>query len=327
MAPRRLVRSLRIVVTAFAMALCSRLVSAEPGLETAPAEGELELLTYNVAGLPEGVSASHPSANMTRIGELLNEYDVALVQEDFAYSAELRQNLRLAYASAPAAGRAALDFGDGLSQFARAPFSAVLRSAWRFCNGYLSDGCDCLARKGFALARTALSARASVDIYNLHMDSGDEPEDRAARAKQLEQLAAAIGRYSSGRAVIVAGDTNLARSERRVLGDFLRRTKLSDACETAGCRDLGRIDRVLFRGSSELELRVRSWHTDPRFVDAERAPLSDHLPVAVAFGWKVRALEALAPPPNQKRRPARLSRTGRAALSALSSVREPRRLQ
>lgn len=293
-------------------------------------EGELELLTYNVAGLPEGISASHPSANMSRIGELLNEYDIALVQEDFAYSAELRHEVRLAYASAPALGRAAFDFGDGLSQFARAPFTNLLRSAWHFCSGYVSDGCDCLARKGFTLARTTLAPNTSIDVYNLHMDSGDEPEDRAARVKQLEQLAAAIGRYSSGRPVIVAGDTNLASRERRVLKDFMKRTSLSDACESVGCRELGRIDRVLFRGSSMLELHARSWRTDPRFVDAGHAPLSDHLAVAVVFEWKVSRLEAL-PSASQKRRPARLLRqahgTGKGALSALSNVAGMRRVQ
>src|SRR5688572_3631650 len=70
-----------------------------PGVELAPRKGNFELLTYNVAGLPEGISRSRPQANLPLIAQLLGRYDVALVQEDFAYPELLRGGLRLPHAS------------------------------------------------------------------------------------------------------------------------------------------------------------------------------------------------------------------------------------
>ena len=119
---------------------------------SAQRHGKFELLTYNVAGLPEGISRSRPLANLPRIGELLNRYDIALVQEDFAYPLELRRGIRLPHASAPFV-RTGLDFGDGLSQFSRFPLTALRREAWSSCNGVVDAFFDCLTPKGFAMAR------------------------------------------------------------------------------------------------------------------------------------------------------------------------------
>lgn len=52
--------------------------AAEP-----PPSGTFTTLTYNVAGLPEGLSGSNPSVNTPLISPLLNAYDLVLVQEDW----------------------------------------------------------------------------------------------------------------------------------------------------------------------------------------------------------------------------------------------------
>src|SRR5688572_5820705 len=49
----------------------------------APSAGTIRFLTYNVAGLPEGVSKSHPAANTPLMSPLLNDFDLVVVQEDF----------------------------------------------------------------------------------------------------------------------------------------------------------------------------------------------------------------------------------------------------
>ena len=46
--------------------------------------GSFTALTYNVAGLPEGISGSNPETNMQMISPLLNAYDLVLIQEDFS---------------------------------------------------------------------------------------------------------------------------------------------------------------------------------------------------------------------------------------------------
>jgi hypothetical protein len=247
--------------------------------------GSFELLTYNVAGLPEGISRSHPLANLPRIGELLNRYDIALVQEDFAYPRELRRGLRLPFASAPFV-RSGLDYGDGLSQFARLPFSDFRRETWASCHGVVDSFFDCLTPKGFTSSRQSLADGAVVHVYNLHMDAGWSPEDRVARAAQVEQLIEAIQRDSQGQAVIVGGDTNILRRERSVLDRFMQLTGLADACAETRCPEPGRIDRVLYRSSGELQLRPTRWRIASEFVDAARRPLSDHQAVAVRFAWQ-----------------------------------------
>ena len=59
-------------------------------------DGERELtfsvLTYNVAGLPAGISSSEPDINTPLISPLLNDYDIALVQEDFVYHRDLARD-------------------------------------------------------------------------------------------------------------------------------------------------------------------------------------------------------------------------------------------
>jgi hypothetical protein len=247
--------------------------------------GSFRLLTYNVAGLPEGISKSRPSLNMGLISRLVNDYDIVLAQEDFAFQALLRSSLTLPHRSPDYAPIGAFDLGDGLSRFSRTEFVEYRREVWATCNGVVGDGCDCLANKGFSVARHALSGGAHIDVYNLHMDSGRSAADRVTRKAQLEQLRRAISRYSSRRAVIVAGDTNLTRVELPELARFEKSLGLSDSCRSVGCSQPWRIDRVLYRSGAAVNLVPRRWRIDARFVDGDARPLSDHLAVAVDFDW------------------------------------------
>ncbi len=245
-------------------------------------------MTYNVAGLPEGISRSRPLANLPLIGKLLNSYQVALVQEDFAYPLELRRELGLAHSSAPFVRGDQLHFGDGLSQFARLPFTDFRRVEWQSCHGLVDSFFDCLTPKGFTIARQAIGEEAFVWVVNLHMDAGWSPLDRAARDAQIKQLFAALSELPPGDAVIVAGDTNVLRDERELLRPLLKRGAFVDSCVELGCPQPWRIDRVLYRSSPELRLRARQWRVAREFVDAGGRPLSDHEAVAVAFDWQRR---------------------------------------
>src|SRR5690348_14568282 len=154
-------------------------------VSAAAGAGTLRVVTYNVAGLPEGISESHPIANLPVIGERLSRYDLALVQEDFAYAKALRAKLRLPYQSRPFERGQRYDFGDGLSLFSRFPFAEPERTAWRTCNGFTGDYFDCLTPKGFTRTTLALGDGASLDVYDVHLDAGSSDGDRAARTAQL----------------------------------------------------------------------------------------------------------------------------------------------
>lgn len=253
--------------------------------------GVLRVLTYNVAGLPEWISASKPSRNNLRASPLLNAYDLVFAQEDFAYHDDLVLRARHAYRLNPVDPVATL-FGDGLCALSVYPLKHARRVRWVTCSGYLSDASDCFGEKGFSVARAELSRGASVHVYNLHADAGDSRADVEARRRDFRQLASFIARYSNGNAVIVAGDTNLDvqndGADRATLDEFVSTSKLVDACDATRCRNPG-VDRILYRGSKKLSLRATDYYEDQRFVDADGRALSDHLAVAAYLQWVRRA--------------------------------------
>jgi len=262
----------------------------------------LRLLTYNVAGLPEGISSSHPEHNSALISPLLNGYDIALLQEDFSYHPQIVGASQHPYVSPPYTGGNSL--GDGLSFLSGFAYSDFQRDAWLDCNGVLDSGSDCLTPKGFTFARFRIG-EASVDIYDLHTDAGSAVGDQTARAANLRQLAAAIGARSLGRAVIVAGDIN-ARYTRAgdTVAELVDAAQLTDAwieLENKGQRPATgatvmcsaddpndpaceRIDKFFYRSGGGVTLHPREYTVEgAKFVDEKGAQLSDHRPVSVIF--------------------------------------------
>jgi len=273
------------VIATVLLCLCVRKpIAAQAGAHT----GEFKLLTYNVAGLPEGISRSRPSANIPVISRLLNAYDIVLVQEDFAYQTPLRRHLRHRFVSRPSGSGTVFYLGDGLSRFSLLPFHRLTRRPWADCHGRFTRGADCMASKGFSVATHRLTPRLSVDVYNLHMDAGETPGDRRARESQVDQLVDSIARHSEGRPVIVAGDTNFREGDEGMLRALLAQTSLRDCCTALSCGEDSRVDKVFYRGTSNLTLAPRRWEIDARFSDDTGAPLSDHDAVSVIFRWSTR---------------------------------------
>lgn len=249
------------------------------------AVGHLKVLTYNIAGLPDGFMTAHPSINMPRIGKLLAHYDLALIQEDFAYGPLLRTTVTLPFQSPAFVREGRLHFGDGLSVFAAQPFSALQREPWSVCHGVVDSYFDCLTPKGFLSTRQSLGEGVEIDVYNVHLDAGPSAADERAREAQIDQLLEAIEHRSAGRALLLAGDTNI-RSQPDLLTRFQRAAGLTDACRALRCPDPRRIDRVFYRSSPALTLVPRKWSLDRRFVDERGQPLSDHLAVSVELDWQ-----------------------------------------
>jgi len=249
--------------------------------------GRFSLLTYNVAGLPQLVSGSDPDVNVVLISPLLNHYDVALVQEDFSYHERLTSRALHAYRSEPMRQSLAL-MPDGLNWFSRFAFGWVHRVRWSQCNGYLGAASDCLADKGFSFAEVSVAPGVTLDVYNLHAEAGSTAADIEVRRNNFRQLTEYVRARSAHRAMIVAGDTNLRMSlagDGETLDRFLDATDLKDACRRFGCGE-ERVDRVLFRGSAEVDVDVLGWWTDRRFVDVEGSPLSDHSAIGVELSWR-----------------------------------------
>jgi hypothetical protein len=269
--------------------------------------GDLLALSYNVAGLPQGLSGSDPQTNMPLIAPLLNGYDLVLVQESWKTpdpnpAAPLRVYHEILEAgslhpfrstSAPLPlgsdpSRPSALVSDGLNQFADFPFEETLRVSWNGCHESASD---CLALKGFSMARTTLAPGVGVDVYDLHMEAGGDPEDDVLRDDGVTQLVEFIAQHSAGRPVIMGGDFNLHTDEEPDATQYQRlldEAGLVDVCAALACPQPGRIDKFAFRSAGNVTLTPLSWRFETDvFVREDLEPLSDHDALAVRFGWEL----------------------------------------
>ena len=286
-----------------ALAALTGLAATGPVSAADGASGAFTALTYNIAGLPEGLSsAPTPRAPATTaIGERLGPYDLINVQEDFNYHAYLYAADRHPYRT-PTSGGAG--FGSGLNTLSNAPYDGLQRVKWNRC--FIVEA-DCLTPKGFTFARIHLAAGADLDLYNLHADAGDTAGDRAARNSNFAQLTDFIRAHSAGRAVLVMGDTNTRyTTSGEPIAAFAADNGLTDAwvrlvrggtapqpgtpaltCdEQAPTTSCEVVDKVLYRDGGGVKLTATSYANDhARFLDDGGAMLSDHDPISVRFGW------------------------------------------
>jgi hypothetical protein len=300
-------------------------VSAQPAPVPPPAPtGVFSALTYNVAGLPEPLSGSEPDINTPFISPLLNDYDLVLVQEDWQNpdppipGVSVYHDLLIADVEHPYLSdsmpvplgtdprRPSALLSDGLNRMSQFPFGTLTREMWPSCFGGIdpSDGgaADCLATKGFSVARTTLAPGVEVDVYNRHAEAGSTPADLAASAEDFEVLADYINANSAGRAVLVGGDYNLHSGEPvdgAVFDEFLADAGLTDVCEVVDCgADDERIDKFTFRSSAEITLEPLTHHFEvDKFVrPGDGEPLSDHDALAVDVRWTAQPETCKAPP-------------------------------
>ncbi len=247
---------------------------------------EISVLTYNVHGLPESIAGTSPEENMSLISPLLNEYDVAAIQEDFFYHPQLSKEVEHPYRT-PAeyySQKNEMTINpSGLTEFSTVPLEDYFVERWYSCNGTVDQSSDCFAPKGFSAAYHEVMPGVWIDIYNCHMDAGNSPGDKATRDKQSEQLAFVLNNRSPYRAVIVACDTNMEQEDELQFERFLSLTGLKDSCRELNCSEPYNIDRIMYRSGAAVQLEPTSWYIPQGFVNEKGEPLSDHRPVVVDF--------------------------------------------
>ncbi|MER6537628.1 jacalin-like lectin [Streptomyces sp900105755] len=302
---RRLVACLAAAVAALGGLTATATPAAAAG------SGTFSVLTYNVAGLPQGLSSAPTprDTSTTEIGKRIAPYDVVNVQEDFNYHAYLYATDTHPYRTATSGGAG---IGSGLNTVSAYGWDEddFERAGWNSCQ---LDSGDCLTPKGFTFMRERLAEGVYVDFYNLHTNAGTNDGDEASRAANLSQLTSFISTHSAGNAVVVMGDTNTRYTRSAdTIAEFASDNGLTDAwvqlirggsapakgsdalvCDQSGAtvpNTCEVVDKVLYRGSKLVNLHATSYNNEhAKFLTSDGLMLSDHDPITVGFSWSENA--------------------------------------
>ena len=272
---------------------CSSACSGDNDRSVPVASGEIRIVNYNIWGLPGFITNSEPRVRIPQISPLLNDFDIALVQEDFSYHDLLIIDAEHPYLSeSNNSGVLPEQIGDGLNRLSRLPFTDFERVPWPRCNGMFDCGSDCLANKGYTFARHQLAEGVEIDIYNLHNEAGRCAEDFIVRGESTDAMFTDMEVRSAGRAVIVVGDFNLLRGDEpdellleRWDEEFI------DVCAALGCEEeleRGRRERTYLRDGISVHLApIEHMLDDSSFYDIEGHKLSNHPPQWARIGWRL----------------------------------------
>ena len=247
---------------------------------------KLKILVYNTHGLPEIFISDDPKKRFPIIGKKTQDFDISLLQEDYAHHEELSSGLKkesLAIRGGMG-GTLLCPFctGSGLTSIFNLPNDWIVEvenNTYDTCSGWLRGANDCFAYKGFQLIKITLPSSKRLYIVNTHMDAGRRDSDRSSRKKQLEHIIKTIKQKTSSEALIVAGDLNLNSKNSedvKLLENFKEELRLSDAFEgTKISKKWTILDYFLYKKGEELDFKITSSGEDESFVTEEGA-LSDH---------------------------------------------------
>ena len=246
----------------------------------------LKILVYNTHGLPEIFIDDDPKMRFPIIGRKTGQYDISLIQEDYAHHEEFSSSFvkESKFFRGPMGGTLLCPFctGSGLTSIFNLPQEwkiEVVNEAYQTCSGWLRGANDCFAYKGFQIIKITTSKNKSFFIVNTHMDAGRRDSDRASRKIQLEHIVSMINKKRINGALIVAGDLNLNSKDpedMKLLEKFKNDLGLNDAFKGYEIDEKWSIlDYILFRQGKEINLSIVTAGEDESFV-TEEGPLSDH---------------------------------------------------
>ena len=246
----------------------------------------LKMLVYNTHGLPEIFISDNPKKRFPIIGEKTQDFNISLLQEDYAHHEELSSGFaqKSIAIRGPMGGTLSCPFctGSGLTSIFNLPKDwniEVESEAYETCSGWLRGANDCFAYKGFQIIKITTPNQKKFFIVNTHMDAGRRDSDRSSRKIQLDHIVSAIEQREINEALIVAGDLNLNSKDPKdvlLLEEFKEKLNLNDSFEGYDIsKKWSILDYILYRQGSEVDFKLVSVGEDESFV-TEEGPLSDH---------------------------------------------------
>lgn len=199
----------------------------------------------NIDGLPQTmagvtVNGDGPGAAGTQaIGKYIvdNRIDILGLSEDFNYNGDLIVGLQNNYQMGTWRGRidasgilSGLHFNtDGLmfllknqnSSGQNMSYSNETWVQWEESLGGLSDGANENVDKGYRFYTVNLGDNVKIDVYILHMNTAEGPDQIALQDRQLTQLANAILANGDGRPKLIIGDTNCRYTRNKVVDNLI----------------------------------------------------------------------------------------------------------
>ena len=156
---------------------------------------KLKILVYNTHGLPEIFISDDPKMRFPIIGKKTQDFDISLLQEDYAHHEELSSGLNKESLAIRGGlgGTLLCPFctGSGLTSIFNLPNDWIVEvenNTYDTCSGWLRGANDCFAYKGFQVIKITLPNSKRFFIVNTHMDAGRKDSDRSSRKKQLEPV-------------------------------------------------------------------------------------------------------------------------------------------
>lgn len=276
---------------------------------------------YNVDGLPffnsDGPKEEGTIAISQRIAQ--EGWDFFGVSEDFGFHDQLISALTdynagtyrgtVTTQNSSAANRADT---DGLCFFAKKSIEMADENcvSWLKTWGSLTQGADECIDKGYRTYTVTLADGFAVDVYIMHMNSGDKPQQLDAREIQLKQLGEAIVASDNKRPIIIMGDLNSRWTRDPLAGQLAAivnadpRFTLHDpwvdfhwngwyptygnsiTVDNFGNQKGEVVDKILYVENSDangVSIRANSYLQDDSFVKEDNKPLADHYPIVVEF--------------------------------------------
>ena len=252
----------------------------------------LNILVYNTHGLPEIFISDNPKFRFPIIGSKTQNYNISLLQEDYAHHSELSSGLSKdsAVVRGVLGNTLTCPFctGSGLTSVFNLPDNwkvEVKNEAYKTCSGWLRGANDCFAYKGFQVIKISPPGYEELYVVNTHMDAGRRDSDRASRAIQLKHIISSIEKLE-GKPLIVAGDLNLKSTDRKdmaLLESFKETLNLYDAfSKTEINKKWSILDYILYRPGESINFEILNVGEDESFETHEGA-LSDHPALFIEF--------------------------------------------
>lgn len=256
--------------------------------EVFSSSGQLQVLSYNIHGLPPAITDDDTTARVEAIAPLLQNYDLIGIQEDWMLE---NHDLLLSGSGFPHNDYfdEVLDdskvYGAGLTWLSNHALQNIEHHFYDDCHGTVDNASDCLASKGIQQATITMDG-STITILNTHLEAGNGDTDQGIRQAQIEHIISLDVKTP----VILMGDFNLHPEDDADLAILEQLESIGgfqNACWVLDCPEPNHIDQIWFRSNESISLTALSWSRPTDFVDDNGVPLSDHPPIAANIQWDV----------------------------------------